>query len=77
MSVIWLAAWLIRRRPRVEMFKSWNNWGIALAISLALDLISSVTRAPRARHRHSEMGSTSNGPSKMVTKRHDSSRAGA
>lgn len=46
MSVIWLVAWLIRRRPRVQMFKSWNNWGIALAACLALDVISSVSRKP-------------------------------
>lgn len=51
MSFIWLAAWLIRRRPRVQMFKSWNNWGIALAVCLALDLISSLSRTPRVGRR--------------------------
>jgi hypothetical protein len=51
MSVIWLAAWLIRRRPRVEMFKSWNNWGIALAVCFALDLLSSAGRTSRAGRR--------------------------
>jgi hypothetical protein len=51
MSVIWLAAWLIRRRPRVEMFKSWNNWGIALAVCFALDLLSSAGRTSRVGRR--------------------------
>ena len=51
MSVIWLAVWLVRRRPRVEMLKSWNNWGIALAVCLALDVMSSLSRTPRVgRH---------------------------
>jgi hypothetical protein len=51
MSLMWLAAWLIRRRPRVQMFKSWNNWGIALAVCFALDLISGAGRTARAGSR--------------------------
>jgi hypothetical protein len=54
MRVIWLAAWLIRRRPRVEMFKSWNNWGIALAVCFALDLLSSASRTSRIGRRSAE-----------------------
>lgn len=45
MSFVWLAAWLIRRRPRVQMFRKWNDWGIALALSVAIDLISGMGRA--------------------------------
>ena len=45
MSFLWLAAWLIRRRPKVEMFRKWNDWGIALAVSLAIDLLSGMGRS--------------------------------
>lgn len=55
MSFIWLAAWLIKRRPKVQMFKSWNNWGIALAVSLGLDLLSAIGRAPRRARRVKKM----------------------
>lgn len=47
MSFIWLAAWLFKRRPRVRMFREWNNWGIALGVCLAIDLLSSVGRTAR------------------------------
>lgn len=44
MSLFWLVAWLIKGRPRVRMFGDWNNWGIALGVTLALDLLSAVGR---------------------------------
>jgi hypothetical protein len=31
MSFMWLAVWLIKRRPRVRMFRNWNNWGMRWA----------------------------------------------
>jgi hypothetical protein len=51
MSFMWLAVWLIRRRPKVRMFRGWNDWGIALGVCLALDMLSSLGRASRGRRR--------------------------
>ena len=42
MTFIWLVAWLISQTPQVQMFGAWNNWGIALAVCLAIDLIGSL-----------------------------------
>lgn len=57
MSFIWLAAWLIKGRPKVRMFGAWNDWGIALAVTLALDLISAIGRAPYAARRSARLKS--------------------
>jgi hypothetical protein len=51
MSFMWLAVWLIKRRPRVRMFRGWNDWAIALGVCLALDVLSSVGRASGVRRR--------------------------
>ena len=53
MSFMWLVAWLINRRPRVQMFRGWNNWGISLGICLAIDLMSSMGRTARGMRRRS------------------------
>jgi uncharacterized iron-regulated membrane protein len=42
MTFIWLVAWLISHTPQVQMFGAWNNWGIALTVCLAIDLIGSL-----------------------------------
>jgi hypothetical protein len=39
MTIIWLIVWLVHGTPHVEWFSSdWNNWGISLAICLAIDI---------------------------------------
>ncbi len=45
MSFLWLAAWLFKRRPKVEMFGKWNDWGIALAVCTVIDLTSGIGRS--------------------------------
>lgn len=42
MTFIWLVVWLISHTPQVQMFGTWNNWGTALAVCLAIDLIGSL-----------------------------------
>jgi uncharacterized iron-regulated membrane protein len=42
MTFIWLIVWLIWHTPQVQMFGTWNNWGTALAVCLAIDLIGSL-----------------------------------
>ena len=50
MTFIWLVVWLISHTPQVQMFGSWNNWGTALGVCLAIDLIGSLgARAWRQR----------------------------
>ena len=44
MTVIWLIVWLIQGTPAPEM---WNNWGIALAICLVLDVLGTGTASRR------------------------------
>ena len=39
MTVIWLVVWLVNSTPPVEVINSWNNWGIALAICLLIDVL--------------------------------------
>lgn len=39
MSVIWLVVWLIKDTPQLHQ---WNNWAIALAICLAIDLLGAI-----------------------------------
>ena len=49
MSFMWLVAWLLKRRPKVRMFREWNDWGIALAVSLAIDLLGGMGRTAGRR----------------------------
>lgn len=42
MTFIWLVVWLIWHTPPVQMFVAWNDWGTALAVCLAIDLIGSL-----------------------------------
>jgi len=42
MTFIWLLGWLISHTPPVQMFSIRNNWGTALAVCLAIDLIGSL-----------------------------------
>ncbi len=39
MTVIWLIVWLLSHTPQLQMFGSWNNWGIALAVCVVIDFI--------------------------------------
>jgi hypothetical protein len=39
MTVIWLFVWLLSSTPHVQMSGDWNNWGIALAVCLAIDVL--------------------------------------
>lgn len=45
MTVVWLVVWLLSHDPDVQMFSVWNNWGIALAVCLAIDLTSGYRRS--------------------------------
>lgn len=49
MTVIWLIVWLIQGTPDVAAWGTWNNWGIALFVCLALDLIGALGRSSRSR----------------------------
>lgn len=42
MTFIWLVVWLLSHTPQVQIFGTWNNWGTALAVCLAIDLIGSL-----------------------------------
>ena len=42
MTFIWLIVWLISDTPHVQMFGAWNEWGIALGVCLAIDLIGAL-----------------------------------
>jgi hypothetical protein len=42
MTIIWLVVWLIKDTPDVASWGPWNNWGIALFICLAIDLIGAL-----------------------------------
>ena len=42
MTVIWLIVWLVFQTPRVQMFDAWNDWGIALAVCLAIDFMGAL-----------------------------------
>jgi hypothetical protein len=39
MTFIWLVVWLIAQTPSVAAFGPWNNWGMALVVCLAIDLL--------------------------------------
>ena len=43
MTFIWLVVWLLSHTPHLEMFGSWNSWGIALAVCLAIDVIGALS----------------------------------
>jgi hypothetical protein len=55
MTVIWLIVWLVKGTPQVVSWGPWNDWGVALFICLAVDLLgvlsSSGRRSARAHHR--------------------------
>lgn len=51
MTVIWLIVWLIYHTPAVEAWSSWNNWGVALFVCLAIDLIGAIAARSRPRVR--------------------------
>ncbi|GAA4659272.1 MULTISPECIES: hypothetical protein [Amycolatopsis] len=42
MTVIWLIVWLIYRTPEVASWGPWNNWGVALFVCLAIDLLGAL-----------------------------------
>ncbi|GAA3394950.1 hypothetical protein [Cryptosporangium minutisporangium] len=50
MTVIWLIVWLILGTPAVLAWGTWNSWGIALFVCLAIDVLGvlrSGGRRPR------------------------------
>jgi hypothetical protein len=49
MTVVWLIVWLFAHTPAVEAFGPWNNWGTALVVCLAIDLITSLGSGKRTR----------------------------
>jgi hypothetical protein len=51
MTVIWLIVWLIFHTPQVLMFGAWNEWGIALAVCLAVDFMGAITAGGRRSSR--------------------------
>ncbi|HXM53990.1 MAG TPA: hypothetical protein VOB72_01275 [Candidatus Dormibacteraeota bacterium] len=42
MTVIWLIVWLVFHTPQVLVFGAWNDWGIALAVCLAIDFFGAL-----------------------------------
>lgn len=39
MTFIWLIVWLLSNTPNVDVLGGgWNDWGIALAVCLAIDI---------------------------------------
>ena len=51
MTVIWLIVWLIAHTPAVLMLGAWNNWGVAVAVCLAIDLIGALAAGGRSGSR--------------------------
>lgn len=47
MTFIWLIVWLIAGTPAVESWGPWNNWGTALFVCLAIDLLGSLGAGAR------------------------------
>jgi hypothetical protein len=47
MTVIWLIVWLIAHTPQVLMLGAWNNWGVALAVCLAIDFFGALAASGR------------------------------
>ncbi|MFC4071867.1 hypothetical protein [Actinoplanes subglobosus] len=54
MTVIWLIVWLVQGTPPVASWGPWNDWGVALFVCLALDLIGALGRrsGPRPLRRN-------------------------
>jgi hypothetical protein len=51
MTFIWLVVWLIAGTPAVASWGPWNNWGIALFVCLAIDLIGALGAGARGSRR--------------------------
>lgn len=51
MTVIWLIVWLVFHTPQVLMFGAWNDWGIALAVCLAIDFMGALAAGGRRSSR--------------------------
>jgi hypothetical protein len=51
-TFIWLIVWLIASAPAVLAWGTWNSWGIALFVCLAIDVLGAL-RAGGRRPRHS------------------------
>lgn len=49
MTFIWLVAWLISGTPRVASWGPWNNWGVALFVCIAIDLLGGLGAGSRRR----------------------------
>jgi hypothetical protein len=47
MTVIWLIVWLVQGTPDVNSWGPWNNWGVALFVCLAIDLVGASGRGAR------------------------------
>ena len=54
MTVIWLIVWLLFHTPAVAVFGPWNDWGIALAVCVAIDLLGALRTNTRVRTRIDE-----------------------
>lgn len=39
MTIIWLIVWILEETPVVTLFTEWNNWGVALLVCFAIDLL--------------------------------------
>jgi hypothetical protein len=48
-----LVVWLVKRTPEVLMFGAWNNWGVALAVCVVIDLLTGMGANARATARAS------------------------
>jgi hypothetical protein len=59
MTLIWLVVWLVKRMPKVEMFRSWNKWGVALGVCAVIDFMSVLGNAG-SRHRPAKMKPSAN-----------------
>lgn len=51
MTFIWLIVWLLLHTPDVELFGPWNNWGVALAVCVVIDLLGVLRARPGVRPR--------------------------
>jgi hypothetical protein len=51
MTFIWLIVWLIAHTPEVDLFGPWNNWGVALAVCVVIDLLGGLKARPGTRTR--------------------------
>lgn len=48
MTFLWLVAWICSGAPSL-VFDPWNNWAIALAVCLAIDILGGGGNAIRRR----------------------------